>query len=56
MGEHNVGGSAVVNQAQGDDDFGDEKSISPTKIANLAKAYAWLLAKDAVMLTILKVC
>lgn len=36
------------------DNFG-VKSISSTRIKNIAKAYAWWIAKDSVTLAVLKV-
>lgn len=39
---------------RGGDDF-EAKSISPARIKNIAKAYAWWIAKDSVTLAVLKV-
>ena len=38
-----------------DDDGFEVKTISKTRISNIAKAYGWWVAKDSVSLTILKV-
>lgn len=38
----------------GGDDF-EIKSISSTRIKNLAKAYAWWIAKDSITFAVLKV-
>jgi len=55
LGEKNVGGGAVVRNIKEDDDF-DLKNISDTRLQNIAKAYAWWIAKDSVTLAVLKVC
>jgi nucleolar MIF4G domain-containing protein 1 len=55
LGENNVGGVAVVKNVKEDDDFG-VKIISDTRLRNIAKAYAWWIAKDSVTLAVLKVC
>jgi nucleolar MIF4G domain-containing protein 1 len=54
MGEKTVGGAAVVKNADDADDF-DVKSISETRIKNVANAYAWWIAKDCLTLLVLKV-
>jgi nucleolar MIF4G domain-containing protein 1 len=59
LGEANVGGAEVIKNLKDDRDEGaafDVKSISSTRIRNVAKAYAWWVAKDCVTLAILKVC
>ncbi|KAJ3920139.1 hypothetical protein F5877DRAFT_89598 [Lentinula edodes] len=55
LGETNVGGAEVIKGLQegGGDNFG-VKSISSTRIKNIAKAYAWWIAKDSVTLAVLK--
>ncbi|KAJ3808183.1 hypothetical protein F5876DRAFT_90169 [Lentinula aff. lateritia] len=55
LGETNVGGEEVIKGLQegGGDNFG-VKSISSTRIKNIAKAYAWWIAKDSVTLAVLK--
>ncbi|KAJ4500804.1 hypothetical protein C8R41DRAFT_355219 [Lentinula lateritia] len=55
LGETNVGGAEVIKGLQegSGDNFG-VKSISSTRIKNIAKAYAWWIAKDSVTLAVLK--
>ncbi|KAF8969183.1 hypothetical protein BDZ97DRAFT_1754792 [Flammula alnicola] len=53
LGEKNVGGAAVMKNIDEDDDF-DVKSISESRMRNVARAYAWWIAKDCVTLLILK--
>ncbi|KAJ7227305.1 hypothetical protein GGX14DRAFT_629361, partial [Mycena pura] len=53
LGEVNVGGAEVIKTLKDDEGF-DVKGISSTRIGNVAKAYAWWIAKDCVTLTILK--
>lgn len=55
MGEKTVGGAAVVKNADDVDDF-DVKSISETRMRNVANAYAWWIAQDCLTLLVLKVC
>jgi len=55
LGETTVGGAAVIKNIKEDDGF-DVKTISQTRLQNVAKAYAWWIAKDCVTLLILKVC
>ncbi|KAF9525634.1 hypothetical protein CPB83DRAFT_859086 [Crepidotus variabilis] len=52
LGEVNVGGAAVIKNA--DEEGFDLKSISEARSTNVAKAYAWWIAKDSVSLLILK--
>ncbi|KAG2017925.1 MIF4G/MA4 domain-containing protein [Coprinopsis cinerea AmutBmut pab1-1] len=52
LGETKVGGAELVKNAT-DDGF-DVKSISRTRMNNVARCYAWWVAKDAVSLSILK--
>ncbi|KAL1738484.1 hypothetical protein HDZ31DRAFT_50919, partial [Schizophyllum fasciatum] len=57
LGETRVGGAEVVkNLGDANDDSDDEavKKISPARMRNVAKIYAWWIAKDATALTILK--
>ncbi|KAJ7475957.1 hypothetical protein FB451DRAFT_1034114 [Mycena latifolia] len=53
LGETTVGGAEVIKSLNDDDGF-DVKSISSTRMKNVAKAYAWWIAKDCVTLGILK--
>ncbi|KAF7327646.1 MIF4G/MA4-domain-containing protein [Mycena kentingensis (nom. inval.)] len=53
LGEVNVGGAEIIKNLKDDDGF-DVKSISATRIRNVAKAYGWWIAKDCVTLAILK--
>ncbi|KAJ7126872.1 hypothetical protein C8R44DRAFT_779779 [Mycena epipterygia] len=53
LGEANVGGAEVIKNLKDDEDF-DVKSISSTRMKNVAKAYAWWIAKDCITLGILK--
>ncbi|KAJ3793002.1 hypothetical protein GGU11DRAFT_818847 [Lentinula aff. detonsa] len=55
LGETNVGGAEVIKglQGGGGETFRVE-SISPTRMKNLAEAYAWWIAKDSVTLAVLK--
>ncbi|KAJ7274276.1 MIF4G/MA4 domain-containing protein [Mycena haematopus] len=59
LGEANVGGAEVLKNLKDDQDNDggggfDVKSISGTRIRNVARAYAWWIAKDCVALGILK--
>jgi len=55
MGETNVGGAEIIKSAQ-DDNLGlsTGKTVSTAKMNNVAKAYAWWIAKDCCALSILK--
>ncbi|KAJ7761899.1 hypothetical protein DFH07DRAFT_412445 [Mycena maculata] len=53
LGEVKVGGAEVIKNLKDDEGF-DVKSISTTRMKNVAKAYAWWIAKDYVTLGILK--
>ncbi|KAF7316744.1 MIF4G/MA4-domain-containing protein [Mycena chlorophos] len=53
LGEVNVGGAEIVKNLKDDDGF-DLKSVSSTRLANVAKAYGWWIAKHCVTLAILK--
>uniref|UniRef100_D8Q3X7 MI domain-containing protein n=1 Tax=Schizophyllum commune (strain H4-8 / FGSC 9210) TaxID=578458 RepID=D8Q3X7_SCHCM len=57
LGETRVGGAEVVKNLGDNDNSDDEeraKKISPARMRNVAKLYAWWIAKDATSLTILK--
>lgn len=54
LGEKTVGGAAVIKNVDENDDF-ELKSISDSRLQNVARAYAWWIAKDCVTLLILKV-
>jgi nucleolar MIF4G domain-containing protein 1 len=55
LGETNVGGLEVIKNLKDDgDSFGGSKKISSARIKNVAKAYAWWIAKDCSSLVILK--
>ncbi|KAG7089478.1 hypothetical protein E1B28_011160 [Marasmius oreades] len=53
MGETEVGGMEVIKNLKDEHGF-DVKSISPSRMKNVAKAYAWWIAKDCVSLLVLK--
>ncbi|KAF9073465.1 hypothetical protein BDP27DRAFT_1318955 [Rhodocollybia butyracea] len=53
LGETNVGGAEVIKSLHDGGDF-EIKSISSTRIKNLAKAYAWWIAKGSITLAVLK--
>lgn len=53
MGETNVGGAEIIKNLGEDAGF-DVKSISSTRIKNIAGAYGWWIAKDCCTLAILK--
>lgn len=55
LGETTVGGAEVIKNLKDDDGGFDLKTISLTRMKNVAKAYGWWLAKDCVTLAILKV-
>jgi len=55
MGETSVGGSEVIKNLKEDGLAFDVGRISSTRLRNVAKAYAWCIAKDALTLGILKV-
>lgn len=51
-----MGGAEVVKAAAtSSGDFGGGKSVSAVRLRNVARCYAWWIAKDAVSLSILKV-
>ncbi|KAK0500414.1 hypothetical protein EDD18DRAFT_827491 [Armillaria luteobubalina] len=56
LGEEEVGGAEVIKsikESGGSKSF-DLKSISSTRLRNVARAYAWWISKDCVTLAILK--
>jgi nucleolar MIF4G domain-containing protein 1 len=55
MGEASVGGSEIIKNLKDDEFAIDGGRISPRRLRNVAKAYAWWIAKDSVMLSVLKV-
>lgn len=55
LGEVTVGGVETVKNVQDDGTGFDLKKISNSRMRNVAKAYAWWIAKDTVNLSILKV-
>ncbi|KAH7913556.1 hypothetical protein BJ138DRAFT_1081255 [Hygrophoropsis aurantiaca] len=54
LGETNVGGAEVIKNFQNDGGGFDVKSIQPSRMRNVAKAYAWWIAKDCCSLTVFK--
>jgi len=54
LGETAVGGAEVLKNIKEVDGF-EVRNISGTRMANVAKAYGWWIAKDCCTLTILKV-
>ena len=55
LGETNVGGAEMLKNIKDDVVGFDLKKISDTRMRNVARAYAWWLAKDCCTLAILKV-
>lgn len=53
LGETKVGGAELVKNARDEDGF-DVKNISRTRMNNVARCYAWWIAKDSVQFGILK--
>ncbi|KAL5526754.1 SGD1 [Sanghuangporus sanghuang] len=53
LGETNVGGAEMARDDQDEDAFELDR-VSSTRMSNVARAYAWLVAKDCVAITILK--
>ncbi|KAF8525807.1 hypothetical protein BU17DRAFT_74234 [Hysterangium stoloniferum] len=53
LGENSVGGAEIVKDLQNQDLYVNER-VSPTKKTNIARAYAWWIAKGFCQLTILK--
>jgi nucleolar MIF4G domain-containing protein 1 len=54
LGETSVGGIELLRRQEGETRVGD-KMVGRRKMGNLAKAYAWWIAKDCCTLAILKV-
>jgi nucleolar MIF4G domain-containing protein 1 len=54
LGESKVGGAEVIKNLKQDEGGFELKSISPTRLRNVARAYGWWIAKDCVGLSILK--
>ncbi|KAG1821658.1 uncharacterized protein BJ212DRAFT_1445192 [Suillus subaureus] len=54
LGESSVGGVEVIKSLKDSDVGFDVKSMSPSRMKNVAKAYAWWIAKDCCTLTIFK--
>jgi nucleolar MIF4G domain-containing protein 1 len=54
LGESSVGGVEVIKSLKDNDVGFDVKSMSPSRMKNVAKAYAWWIAKDCCALTIFK--
>ncbi|KAG0706767.1 hypothetical protein DFH29DRAFT_899911 [Suillus ampliporus] len=54
LGETSVGGVEVIKSLKDNDVGFDVKSMSPSRMKNVAKAYAWWIAKDCCTLTIFK--
>ncbi|EJF64960.1 MIF4G-domain-containing protein [Dichomitus squalens LYAD-421 SS1] len=55
MGETTVGGAEILKNLSEDDRAGfNVKSISPTRMRNVARAFGWWIAKDCCTLAILK--
>lgn len=55
MGETLVGGLEVIKNMKDETVAFEVGRISPTRLRNVAKAYAWWIAKDSLTLGILKV-
>ncbi|KAL4072651.1 hypothetical protein V8B97DRAFT_1885612 [Scleroderma yunnanense] len=55
LGEVNVGGAEVIKNLKDDDSQLKVKSISSSRMKNIAKVYGWWIAKDICSLLILKV-
>ncbi|KAG2146159.1 uncharacterized protein EDB93DRAFT_1086687 [Suillus bovinus] len=54
LGESSVGGVEVIKSLKDNDVGFNVKSMSPSRMRNVAKAYAWWIAKDSCTLTIFK--
>ncbi|KAF8554475.1 ARM repeat-containing protein [Imleria badia] len=54
LGETNVGGAEIIKNLKDDDGRFELKTISSSRIKNVAKAYGWWIAKDCCSITILK--
>lgn len=55
LGQINVGGAEVIKNLKDNHDRLEVKSISSSRMKNVAKAYGWWIAKDTCSLLILKV-
>ena len=54
LGETSVGGAELI-KSLGEDSFGgSDDKISPSRRRNVARAYAWWIARDAISLAVLK--
>ncbi|KAL5503947.1 SGD1 [Sanghuangporus vaninii] len=53
LGETHVGGAEMARDDQDEDAFELDR-VSSTRMSNVARAYAWLVAKDCVAITIFK--
>ena len=55
MGETAVGGAEILKNLTDDDRAGfNVKSLSPTRVRNVARAFGWWIAKDCCTLAVLK--
>ncbi|KAF7312428.1 MIF4G/MA4-domain-containing protein [Mycena indigotica] len=54
LGEVNVGGAEIMKNLKDNEDGFDVKNISSSRMRNVARAYAWWIAKDCLTLAILK--
>lgn len=56
LGETDIGGQEMMkNQLQASGGFGGKKNVTDSKVVNVARAYAWWIAKGCTTLAILKV-
>jgi hypothetical protein len=55
LGEREVGGAEVMKNLTHAENSFNVKNISSTRMKNVARAYAWWIAKDCCSLTVLKV-
>jgi len=56
LGETNVGGAELTKNIKDNGGGSEVQQMPPTRLRNVAKAYAWWIAKDCSSLTIFKVC
>ncbi|KAG1841685.1 hypothetical protein DFJ58DRAFT_807888 [Suillus subalutaceus] len=54
LGQSSVGRIEVIKSLKDNDVRFDVKSMSPSRMKNVVKAYAWWIAKDCCTLTIFK--
>lgn len=54
LGEKGVGGEEMIQKIS--EENGTAAKVSTRRIANLAKLYAWCVAKEVLTLAIFKVC